>query len=204
MTPTGGSTSNRLKRVCVFAGSSPGNDPRFLDAARELGAALAQRGVELVYGGANVGLMGAMANAVLEGGGHVIGVIPRHLLDFEVAHTGIPDLRIVESMHERKALMAELSDAFVALPGGFGTLEETFEVLTWRQLGLHQKPVVILNAGGYFDALVAFLEHMVKRRLLSPENHALLSVETSIEEMFAALEREATEGGGKWLDRDLT
>ncbi|WP_343388135.1 TIGR00730 family Rossman fold protein [Candidatus Amarobacter glycogenicus] len=204
MTPTGGSTSNPLKRVCVFAGSSPGNDPRFLDAARELGAALAQRGVELVYGGANVGLMGAMANAVLEGGGHVIGVIPRHLLDFEVAHTGIPDLRIVESMHERKALMAELSDAFVALPGGFGTLEETFEVLTWRQLGLHQKPVVILNAGGYFDALVAFLEHMVKRRLLSPENHALLSVETSIEEMFAALEREATEGGGKWLDRDLT
>ncbi len=204
MTPTGGSTSNPLKRVCVFAGSSPGNDPRFLDAARELGAALAQRGVELVYGGANVGLMGAMANAVLEGGGHVIGVIPRHLLDFEVAHTGIPDLRIVESMHDRKALMAELSDAFVALPGGFGTLEETFEVLTWRQLGLHQKPVVILNAGGYFDALVAFLEHMVKRRLLSPENHALLSVETSIEEMFAALEREATEGGGKWLDRDLT
>ena len=204
MTPTGGSTSNRLKRVCVFAGSSPGNDPRFLEAARELGAAIAQRGVELVYGGANVGLMGAMANAVLEGGGHVIGVIPRHLLDFEVAHTGIPDLRIVESMHDRKALMAELSDAFVALPGGFGTLEETFEVLTWRQLGLHQKPVVILNAGGYFDALVAFLEHMVKRRLLSPENHALLSVETSIEEMFAALEREATEGGGKWLDRDLT
>ena len=204
MTPTGGSTSNPLKRVCVFAGSSPGNDPRFLDAARELGAAIAQRGVELVYGGANVGLMGAMANAVLEGGGHVIGVIPRHLLDFEVAHTGIPDLRIVESMHDRKALMAELSDAFVALPGGFGTLEETFEVLTWRQLGLHQKPVVILNAGGYFDALVAFLEHMVKRRLLSPENHALLSVETSIEEMFAALEREATEGGGKWLDRDLT
>ncbi|MBK6320177.1 MAG: TIGR00730 family Rossman fold protein [Dehalococcoidia bacterium] len=193
-----------MKRVCVFAGSSPGNDPRFLDAARELGAALAQRGVELVYGGANVGLMGAMANAVLEGGGHVTGVIPRHLLDFEVAHTGIPDLRIVESMHDRKALMAELSDAFVALPGGFGTLEETFEVLTWRQLGLHQKPVVILNAGGYFDALVAFLEHMVKRRLLSPENHALLSVETSIEEMFAALEREATEGGGKWLDRDLT
>ncbi|MBK8559809.1 MAG: TIGR00730 family Rossman fold protein [Dehalococcoidia bacterium] len=193
-----------MKRVCVFAGSSPGNDPRFLGAARELGAALAQRGVELVYGGANVGLMGAMANAVLEGGGHVIGVIPRHLLDFEVAHTGIPDLRIVESMHDRKALMAELSDAFVALPGGFGTLEETFEVLTWRQLGLHQKPVVILNAGGYFDALVAFLEHMVKRRLLSPENHALLSVETSIEEMFAALEREATEGGGKWLDRDLT
>ncbi|MBK6560630.1 MAG: TIGR00730 family Rossman fold protein [Dehalococcoidia bacterium] len=193
-----------MKRVCVFAGSSPGNDPRFLDAARELGAALAQRGVELVYGGANVGLMGAMANAVLEGGGHVIGVIPRHLLDLEVAHTGIPDLRIVESMHERKALMAELSDAFIALPGGFGTLEETFEVLTWRQLGLHQKPVVILNAGGYFDALVAFLEHMVKRRLLSPENRALLSVETSIEAMFAALEREATEGGGKWLDRDLT
>ena len=204
MTPTGGSTSSPLKRVCVFAGSSPGNDPRFLDAARELGAALAQRGVELVYGGANVGLMGAMANAVLEGGGHVTGVIPRHLLDLEVAHTGIPDLRIVESMHERKALMAELSDAFVALPGGFGTLEETFEVLTWRQLGLHQKPVVILNAEGYFDALVAFLEHMVKRRLLSPENHALLSVETSIEKMFAALEREATEGGGKWLDRDLT
>ena len=204
MTPTGGSTSSPLKRVCFFAGSSPGNDPRFLDAARELGAALAQRGVELVYGGANVGLMGAMANAVLEGGGHVIGVIPRHLLDFEVAHTGIPDLRIVESMHDRKALMAELSDAFVALPCGFGTLEETFEVLTWRQLGLHQKPVVILNAGGYFDVLVAFLEHMVKRRLLSPENHALLSVETSIEEVFAVLEREATEGGGKWLDRDLT
>ena len=204
MTPTSGSTSSRLKRVCVFSGSSPGNDPRFVEAARELGAALAQRGVELVYGGANVGLMGAMANAVLEGGGHVIGVIPRHLVDFEVAHTGIPDLRIVESMHERKALMAELSDAFLALPGGFGTLEETFEVLTWRQLGLHQKPVVILNTGGYFDALVAFLEHMVKSRLLSPENRALLGVETSIDALFAALEREAAEGGAKWLDRDLT
>lgn len=200
----GGSRSSSLQRVCVFCGSSPGADPRFMAAAKEVGSTLATHGIELVYGGANVGLMGALADSAMAAGGKVIGVMPRHLVGFEVAHTGLADLRIVDSMHERKALMAELSDAFIALPGGFGTLEETFEIVTWRQLGLHAKPVGLLNVAGYFDSLVSFLDRMVDERLLSPENRALLEVSESVGQLLDAFARVPPPGGQKWLDRDKT
>lgn len=148
-----------LLRVCVFCGSAPGARPSYEAAARALGTELARRGVGLVYGGAAVGLMGSVADAALAAGGEVVGVIPGALVDREIAHAGLTELRVVGSMHERKALMAELSDAFVALPGGMGTLEELFEVFTWRQLGLHAKPIALLDVEGYWAGLVAFLEH---------------------------------------------
>jgi hypothetical protein len=166
-----------VKHICVFCGSSAGNDPRFLDTARRLGSLLADRGLGLVYGGATVGLMGAVADAALERGGHVTGVIPSRLVERELAHHGLPDLRVVASMHERKALMADLADAFVALPGGIGTLEETFEVLTWAQLGLHHKPTGILDAGGYYAPLLAFLDHAVASRFVKPEHRDMLLVD---------------------------
>ncbi len=147
-----------MKRICVFSGSSPGGDLAYRAAATDLGHRLAERGIELVYGGASVGLMGAVADAAMERGGHVIGVIPQSLVDREIAHPAIGDLRVVESMHERKALMADLSDAFVALPGGVGTLEELFEVYTWNQLGLHAKPLGLFNVRGYYDGLARFLD----------------------------------------------
>lgn len=197
-------STNSLKRVCVFAASSPGTEAGFARATQELGTELGRRKLELVYGGANVGLMGRLADAALSAGAHVIGVMPRHLVEYEIAHQGLPDLRIVESMHERKALMAELSDAFVALPGGFGTLEETFEVLTWRQLGLHHKPVALLNIAGFFDPLIAFLDRGVELRFISRENRDLLLVEETVDRMFAALQRESAPAGAKWLDRDKT
>ena len=145
-----------MKRLCVFAGSSAGTRREYQAAAVDLGRVLATRGIGLVYGGARVGLMGAVADAVLAGGGEVIGVIPRALVEKEVAHSGLTDLRIVTSMHERKALMADLSDAFIALPGGWGTLDEMFEILTWAQLGLHRKPCGLLNVQGYFDGCCRF------------------------------------------------
>ncbi len=138
-----------MQRLCVFCGSSPGANSQYAALARRLGALLARRGLGLVYGGGNVGLMGVLADAVLKDGGHVIGVIPQALVDLEVAHSGLPDLRIVGSMHERKALMADLADGFIALPGGIGTLEEFCEILTWAQLGLHQKPCGLINVAGY-------------------------------------------------------
>lgn len=146
-------------RVCVFCGSAAGARPEYVAGATALGTGLADRGIGLVYGGASVGLMGAVADAALGAGGEVIGVIPQSLVDREVAHAGLSDLRVVGSMHERKALMAELSGAFVALPGGIGTFEELFEVWTWRQLGLHAKPIVLLDTAGYWAGLTAFLEH---------------------------------------------
>ncbi|MEN4099329.1 MAG: TIGR00730 family Rossman fold protein, partial [Anaerolineaceae bacterium] len=149
-----------MKRICVFCGSSPGARPEYLDAAAALGQALARRGLGLVYGGGRLGLMGAIARAALAAGGEVTGVIPRGLVEREVGFTELNDLRVVESMHERKALMIELSDGFIALPGGLGTIEEFFEALTWGQLGLHQKPCGLLNVSGYFDHLVAFLDNV--------------------------------------------
>ena len=163
-----------LKRVCVYCGSREGSKPAYARAARDLGAALARRGIGLVYGGGRIGLMGVVADAVLAEGGSVTGVIPRALVSKEVAHLDLKDLRVVGSMHERKALMAELSDAFIALPGGFGTLEEFSEVLTWAQLGLHAKPIGILNVGGYFDPLLAWLNLAVKERFLKPVHRRLL------------------------------
>jgi uncharacterized protein (TIGR00730 family) len=176
-----------MRSLCVFCGSSPGVDPRYLVAARELGHALAASGVRLVYGGASVGLMGAIADAVLQAGGDVVGVIPEALEQKEVAHRGLPDLRIVRSMHERKALMAELSDGFVALPGGVGTLEELFEVWTWGQLGYHAKPCALYNVGGFYTGLIAFLDHSAAAGFMRPETRQMLIVEDSQARLLSRL-----------------
>ncbi|WP_031501029.1 TIGR00730 family Rossman fold protein [Bryobacter aggregatus] len=166
-----------MKRICVFCGSSRGARPEYLSAATTFGECLAQQGLELVYGGARVGLMGAVADAVLAAGGNVIGVIPEALMVKEVAHGGIKDLRVVGSMHERKALMAELSDAFVAMPGGYGTLEELCEILTWTQLGLQRKYVSVLNTLGFFDRLLDLFDHLVAEGFLLPDHRNLLLVD---------------------------
>ncbi|MBI4516023.1 MAG: TIGR00730 family Rossman fold protein [Deltaproteobacteria bacterium] len=192
-----------IRRLCVFCGSSPGARPAYAGAAVELSACLVRRGIELVYGGGNVGLMGILADAMLARGGHVIGVIPESLRALEVAHVGLPDLRVVESMHGRKALMADLADGFIALPGGLGTLEELFEVATWRQLGLHDKPLGLLNVGGYFDPLIALLDHAVSERFLRPEHRQLLLVApepAGLIEAFLAFKPPAPEK--KWIDRN--
>jgi uncharacterized protein (TIGR00730 family) len=175
-----------VKRVCVFSGSSPGADLAYRAAATDLGHRLADRGIELVYGGAHVGLMGAVADAALEAGGEVVGVIPQLLVDREVAHTGLTELHVVSSMHERKALMAELSDAFVALPGGIGTLEELIEVYTWSFLGIHSKPLAVLNTAGFYDGLSAFLDHATGQGFLRPEQRAKLLVAPDTEALLAA------------------
>src|SRR5215831_14246232 len=159
-----------MKRICVFCASSSGSRPEYRLCAEELGAELAQRKIGLVYGGGNVGLMGALADSVLKAGGEAIGVIPEHLMAREIGHKGLTKLHVVHSMHERKALMADLSDAFVALPGGFGTLEEFCEVLTWSQLGLHVKPCGIVNVLDYYSPLLSMFDHAVQERLLKPEN----------------------------------
>ena len=190
-----------MTSICVFTGSSRGVRPEYLAAATELGRLLAARGIRLVYGGARVGLMGAVADAALRGGGDVIGVIPAALVAKEVAHTGLTDLRIVESMHERKALMADLADAFVALPGGWGTLEEFFEVLTWAQLGLHRKPCGLLNVHGYFDRLLAFLDHTIAEEFVRPQNAALIAVASTPGELLDRLESTQPPPIEKWLDR---
>ncbi len=193
-----------VRRVCVFCGSSPGASPRYLAAANGLGVLLAQRGLGLVYGGASVGLMGKLADAVLAEGGEVIGVIPRAMITKEVAHAGLLDLRVVDSMHERKALMADLSDAFIALPGGIGTLEELLEILTWSQLGIHDKPCGVLNVRGYFDGLLALLDHVVAERFMRPEHRAMLLAEPTPEALLDALEGYAAPVQEKWLDRGET
>ena len=164
-----------MKRICVFAGSHAGGDPAYREAAGGLGRLLAGRGVGLVYGAGRNGLMGALADAALAAGGKVIGVIPEILMDVEPPHEGVTELRIVRSMHARKALMAKLSDGFIALPGGLGTVEETMEMITWAQLGYHAKPVGLLNAGGYFDGLIAFLRHATEEGFVRPENLDLFS-----------------------------
>jgi uncharacterized protein (TIGR00730 family) len=162
------------RRVCVFCGSSPGSKPDYRADAVCLGKLLGQAGLGLVYGGAQVGLMGALADAALDHGSEVIGVIPRSLAGIEVAHQGLTRLILVETMHERKALMAKEADAFVALPGGFGTLDEFFEILTWAQLGIHAKPCVLVNTGGYYDHLLTFLQGAIDQAFLKPHNYALI------------------------------
>ena len=164
----------RRETVCVFSGSSPGARPSYAEAAATLGRELAGRGTRVVYGGASVGLMGTVADAALAAGGEVVGVIPQHLVEREVAHPGLSELRITTSMHERKATMATLSDGFVALPGGFGTLEELAEILTWSQLGLQSKPSGLLDVEGFFEPLLAFFDHTVTERFVSERHRALL------------------------------
>jgi hypothetical protein len=185
----------------VFTGSSSGGRSEYTDAARALGCALVARGSELVYGGAKVGLMGVLADAVLAAGGRAIGVIPEVLVTKEVAHEGLSELHVVGSMHERKALMADLSDAFVALPGGLGTLEELAEMLTWAQLGLHAKPCGLLDVCGYYDGLLAFLDHAVTERFVRREHRALLLAACEPEELLARLAMYRPPAVEKWLDR---
>jgi uncharacterized protein (TIGR00730 family) len=166
-----------LKSLCVYCGSSLGRDPHYRAAAAQVGGELARRGLTLVYGAGRTGMMGTVADAALAGGATVVGVIPQGLVDLELAHTALPDLRVVDSMHERKALMASLADAFLALPGGVGTLEELAEILTWKQLELHRKPVGLYNHQGYYNALVAFLDHAVGQGFLQPTDRQLLLVD---------------------------
>lgn len=176
-----------IRRICVFCGSRPGARPEYMNAAVSLGRALAERGIGLVYGGASVGTMGAIADAARGAGGEVIGVIPRGLVDRELAHEGLSELHIVDTMHERKARMAELADAFVALPGGTGTLDETFEIFTWAQLGLHAKPCALVNLAGYYDGLLTFLDHAVAEGFLEPEHRELVLVRDAPEPVLDAL-----------------
>ncbi|MEL0169453.1 MAG: TIGR00730 family Rossman fold protein [Pseudomonadaceae bacterium] len=186
-------------RLCVFCGSSPGNKPEYLAAAQQLGTALAKAGIGLVYGGAQVGLMGAVADAALAAGGEVIGVIPRHLVERELAHEGLTTLHEVGSMHERKAMMADLSDGFIALPGGVGTFEELFEVWTWGQLGHHQKPCALFNAAGYYDQLIAFLDHALAEGFMRQPYRDMLIVDTEAAALLDKVRSYAPPSVSKWV-----
>jgi uncharacterized protein (TIGR00730 family) len=188
-------------RLCIFCGSSPGARPDYGAATEELAKLLAERGIGIVYGGASVGLMGLLADTALAAGGEVIGVIPAALQRKEIGHTGLTHLEVVSSMHERKALMAELSNGFIALPGGSGTLEELFEVFTGSQLGLHRKACALLNVAGYYAGLETFLDHAVNERFLRPEHRAMLLCEDTPEAVLDALERFEPPVVDKWLDR---
>lgn len=188
-------------RYCVFAGSSSGSDASFAKAAARVGAALAERGIGLVYGGASVGLMGILADAAQSHGGEVIGVIPRALVEKEVSHSGLSDLRIVDSIHERKALMGELSDGFIALPGGIGTLEELFEAWTGAQLGHHEKPCALLNVGGFYDGLTSFLDHVVEAAFLKPVHRDMLIIADNVDALLSALLVYQPPNVDKWIAR---
>ncbi|WP_205890237.1 TIGR00730 family Rossman fold protein [Pseudomonas jilinensis] len=191
-------------RICVFCGSSSGNRPDYLEAANQLGTALAKAGIGLVYGGAQVGLMGEVANAALAAGGEVIGVIPKALVDRELAHEGLTKLKVVGSMHERKAMMAELSDGFIALPGGVGTFEELFEVWTWAQLGHHRKPCAVFNVSGYYDKLIDFLDHCVEQGFFKPVYRDMLIVEPSVESLLQAVSDYQPPRVVKWINSEQT
>jgi uncharacterized protein (TIGR00730 family) len=191
-------------RVCVFCASNPGADPRFLESAAELGRLLARHGVGIVYGGGRVGMMGALADAALAEKGEVIGVIPEGLTRREVAHQGLPDLRVVPTMHARKALMAELSDAFVALPGGFGTLEELMEIVTWGQLGIHRKPIAVVNVAGYYDGLLAFLDQAVARGLILARYRGLLATAGSPADVLEVLGGHRPPDVQRWVTSEET
>jgi uncharacterized protein (TIGR00730 family) len=188
-----------IRSLCVYCGSNPGSDPAFTAATRELARRLVERGVRVVYGGGAVGLMGTLADEALAAGGTVVGVIPQALVDREIGHRGLTELHVVGSMHERKALMAELADAFVALPGGIGTLEELVETYTWSQLGLHAKPLGLLNVNGYYDALEAFLDQAVESRFLRPEHRAVLAAEAEVGALLDRLEHPVVPTLTKWL-----
>ncbi|MFC5862973.1 TIGR00730 family Rossman fold protein [Acidicapsa dinghuensis] len=190
-----------LKRVCVFCGSNSGSGDAYLKAARETGRLLAESGIELVYGGGKVGLMGAIADACLEAGGSVIGVIPHVLVLKEVAHRGLTELHIVQTMLERKTMMADMSDAFIALPGGYGTLDELSEVLTWSQIGIQHKPSGLLNVNGYYDHLLAMMDRAVKDRFLSEVHRELLLTETDPRRLLKYLEKYTPPQVDKWMDR---
>jgi uncharacterized protein (TIGR00730 family) len=186
-------------RICIYAGSNPGRDPAYAAAAQGLARLLAERGIGVVYGGAKVGLMGIVADTALQAGGEVIGIIPGDLVEREIAHQGLTDLRVVGSMHERKALMADLADAFIALPGGAGTLEELIEVYTWSQLGLHAKPMGALNVNGYYDGLAALLDHAVREGFLREQHRAALHIAAGADELLERFDGWTPATVGKWL-----
>lgn len=191
-----------FKRLCVFCGSSHGANPTYVDAAKNVGSELARRGIGLVYGGGNVGLMGVVADAVLASGGEVIGVIPEALMAKEVGHRGLPDLRVVKTMHERKALMAELSDGFIALPGGIGTFEEFFEIVTWAQLGLHSKPCALLNVNGFYDPLLRLLDHAIREGFVKPKQRDLALVESDFSALLDRMASQHVPYEPKWIRKE--
>jgi len=193
-----------MKAICVFCGSSYGTRKAYADAARATGRAIAEQGYTLVYGGAKVGLMGTVADAALNAGGKVIGVLPKALEDKEIGHEGLTDLHLVGSMHERKAMMADLSDAFMALPGGVGTLEEIFEVWTWGQLGYHSKPCGFLNIDGYYDDLIRFLDHQTDQGFTKDVMRAMVQIAGTPEEMIGLFENYTPPSAPKWIKRDET
>ncbi|MDR6845156.1 TIGR00730 family Rossman fold protein [Flavobacterium granuli] len=190
-----------MKRITVFCGSSSGTEEIYTSQATLLGKTLAKRNIELVYGGANVGLMGAVADGVLNNGGKAIGVLPNFLRSKEIAHKQLTELILVDTMHERKTKMNDLCDGVIALPGGFGTLDELFEMLTWAQLGLHKKPIAILNVGGYFDALIVFIQNMADKGLLKEVNREMLLVSDSVEDLLDKMENYVPPTVGKWIDK---
>lgn len=190
-----------IRSLCLFCGSARGIRPEYSEAADRLAAVMLRLDIGLVYGGANIGLMGAAADAMLAGGGRVTGVIPQSIVEREVAHQGLTALHIVGGMQERKALMADLSDAFIALPGGYGTLDELFEVLTWNQLGIVNKPIGLLNAGGFFDPLLAMLDHAVEERFLRPEHRAMLLCHDDPETLIRQLGEFRPVTAEKWIER---
>lgn len=194
----------QLNRVAVYCGAATGRSPAYRKGASALGRELANQGIELVYGGGNVGLMGVVANAVLEGGGHVIGVIPQDLMKKELGHTGIQDLRVVDTMHERKAMMSELSDAFITMPGGFGTLEELFEMITWLKLGVHSKPCALYNVDSYYRQLIDFLDHVSDEGFLTVEDRALLMVEEDPAALLEQLRAFKPRPSTQWLSLEKT
>jgi len=194
----------KVRSVCVYCGANPGNRPAYIEAARTFARLLAQRGVRLVYGGASVGVMGAVADAALEAGGEVVGVIPQSLVDREVAHNGLTELVITGSMHERKARMADLADAFVALPGGIGTLEEIFEIWTWGQLGFHRKPCGLLNVDGYYETLIRFLDEAVANGFVRDIHRGILLTARDGEELLEAFEHYEPPSVPRWVGRNET
>lgn len=192
------------RSICIFTGSRPGASPDYAKAATELARELVKRGRGLVYGGGNVGLMNIIANTALQDGGYVIGVIPDAFVSKEVAHAGLSELRVVHSMHERKALMAELSVGFMALPGGIGTMEEFFEVLSWAQLGLHNKPCGLLNVDGYYDSLIEFLDYAVAEDFVKEKDRALLIVENEVVKLVDRFEAEIAVSAKRKFDPSIT
>ena len=191
---------NEINNLVVFCASSSGSDPTFVDTARTLGRTIAERGSTVIYGGGKVGLMGTVADAALAAGGRVVGIIPHGLEQREVAHRGLSELIVVNSMHERKQKMAERADAFVALPGGYGTLEEIMEVITWAQLGIHRCPCAFLNVAGYYDAFFDFLDHACKSGLLKPEYREMLLVEREIEPLFERMAAYESPIQDQWIE----
>ena len=194
-------THHTFKRLCVFCGSSHGANPAYAEAATNLGGELARRGIALVYGGGNVGLMGVIADGVLAGGGQVIGVIPEALMAKELGHNGVQDLRVVKTMHERKAMMAELADGFIAMPGGIGTFEEFFEIVTWAQLGFHSKPCALLNVNGFYDPLLHLLDHAIAENFVKPTQRELVLVEADFSKLLDRMAHHHVPHEPKWIDR---